>query len=150
MKPSLVTLRVKGKVESGVTNSIQARDLPPFYVDEPKALGGADKGPNPLEYLLGALSACATIVGASVAKEQNFTYRGIEYATSGKLDPRGYKGVEGVKTYFQSVRLDVIVDTDESEEALQRVAEVAEKRCPVYNLLKDAGVAIESNWVKKQ
>ncbi|WAA13383.1 OsmC family protein [Fervidibacillus halotolerans] len=150
MNQPLVTLRVKGKVESGITNTIQVRNLAPVLIDEPIRLGGKDQGPNPLEYLLATLGACATIIAHDVAKEQQFTYKRIDYSVSGKLDPRGYKGVEGVKTYFQSIRLDVFVETDENEEALQRVAEISEGRCPIYNLLKDAGVEIESNWVKKQ
>lgn len=145
----LSTLSIQGNLESGLKNKVNVRDLPAFFVDEPERLGGTNAGPNPLEYLLGALSACTSIMAAYVAKEQNFTYQGLDYQTDGTLDPRGFKGVEGVQTYFQTVKLNVIVDTNESQEALERFQETVEKRCPLYNLLKDAGVEVISNWVKK-
>ncbi|CAM3211652.1 OsmC family protein [Filibacter tadaridae] len=145
----LATLRVNGKLEHGLKNTISVRDLPVFFVDEPERLGGTNTGPNPLEYFLGALSACTTIMVAYVAKELSFTYKGLEYDTEGILDPRGFKGVEGVQTYFQTVQLNVVVETDETEAAIEQLKEIVEKRCPLYNLLKDAGVEVNSNWSKK-
>ena len=39
--------------------------------------------------------------------------------------------------------------TDESQERLAAVVEETEARCPVYNLVKDAGVNVEMLWVAK-
>jgi uncharacterized OsmC-like protein len=39
--------------------------------------------------------------------------------------------------------------TDESPERLVAVVEETEARCPVYNLVKDAGVNVEMLWVAK-
>ena len=39
--------------------------------------------------------------------------------------------------------------TDESAERLAEVVEETEARCPVYNLMIDAGVNIETLWVAK-
>jgi uncharacterized OsmC-like protein len=142
----LVTLSAKGQLISGKTNKVQIRDFEPFFIDEQERIGGANVGPNPLEYLLGALSACTSIMTSYVAKDMNFSYQGIEYATDGKLDPRGYQGVEGVLTYFQTVEVNIFVETEESDEALQLLGENVEKRCPIYNLLKDAGVEVITNW----
>jgi uncharacterized OsmC-like protein len=50
----------------------QVRDSAPFIVDEPEQLGGINEGPNPLEYLLGAVSACTSFIIGYAAKEQNF------------------------------------------------------------------------------
>jgi uncharacterized OsmC-like protein len=41
------------------------------------------------------------------------------------------------------------VVTDESPERLAEVVEETEARCPVYNLMTDAGVNIETLWVAK-
>ena len=40
-----------------------------FSVDEPERLSGTDAGPNPLEYMLGALAGCPNVTGHLVAKE---------------------------------------------------------------------------------
>lgn len=146
----MAVLRVNGRAETGLENKVSVRDLPAFSVDEPERLGGTNTGPNPLEYFLGALSACTSIMVSYVAKEQNFSYEGLEYDASGTLDPRGFRGVEGVQTYFQSVQLNMVVETGEDVDALERLKETVEKRCPLYNLLKDAGVEVISNWTIKK
>ena len=76
-------------------------------MDEPERLGGTNAGPNPLEYFLGAFSACTSIILSYVAKDLDFSYSDVDYTTEGSLDPRGYQGVEGVLTYFQSVKIDI-------------------------------------------
>ncbi|RSK32610.1 OsmC family protein [Bhargavaea beijingensis] len=146
----MAVLRVSGKAGKGLENTVNVGDLPAFSVDEPQRLGGTNTGPNPLEYFLGALSACTSIVAAYVAKEQDFKYEGLQYDASGTLDPRGFRGVEGVQTYFRTVDLNVVVETEENEEALERLKETVEKRCPLYNLLKDAGVEVNSHWTKEK
>ena len=145
----LATLHIDGKLESGIKNSVSVRDLPAFIIDEPERLGGSNKGPNPLEYLLGSLSACTSIIASYVAKDQSFSYHGLEFSCDGTLDPRGYQGIEGVQTYFQTVRINIIIDTKESNEALEKLSVEVERRCPIFNLLKDAGVEVVSNWSKK-
>lgn len=146
---TLATLRINGKSEAGLKNSINVRDLPTFIIDEPERLGGSNAGPNPLEYFLGALSACTSIMIAYVAKEQHFSYQQVEYETEGDIDTRGFKGVEGVKTYFQTVKLRVVLETEESDSVIEQLKTTVEKRCPLYNLLKDAGVEIKATWVRK-
>jgi len=44
--------------ETGLT--VTARDFQ-FVVDEPQSLGGGDLGPNPVEYVLGALLGCLNV-----------------------------------------------------------------------------------------
>lgn len=149
-KEKLVTLSTSGKLDAGLKNSVFVRDFPAFIVDEPTNLGGTDEGPNPLEYLLGALSTCTSIMVAFIAKEQNFAYKGLEFSNSGTLDLRGLNGVEGVTTYFQTITFEAVFETEESQEKLVTLKEAVEKRCPVYNLIKDAGVQLETNWIIKK
>lgn len=144
-----VTLASKGEVVSGTTNSIQVRDFEPFFVDERKEIGGNNAGPNPLEYFLGSLGACTSVIATMIAKEQDFSFGNLEFETNGDLDPRGYQGVEGVQTYYQSVEVTVVMETEESDEAFENLANEVERRCPLFNLLKDAGVEVISNWEKK-
>lgn len=73
----------------------------------------------------------------------------MDFDTNGSLDPRGFKGVEGIQTYFQTVTIQVEVETEESEEALKQLKETVEKECPLHNLLVDAGVEVHSQWTIK-
>lgn len=118
-------------------------------MDERQEIGGGNIGPNPLEYFLGALGACTSIMAASIAKEQVFSFENLNYSIDGHLDPRGYQGVEGVQTYYQTVEVTVELETEESDEAFETLAAKVERRCPLYNLLLDAGVEVISNWKKK-
>lgn len=145
----LLKITTSGKWEEGLKTSISIRDFSALIVDEPKNLGGTDEGPNPVEYVLAALSSCTSVMIGLISKEKNFIYQGVDFENSGILDLQGLMGVEGVSPSFQSVNFDVIFRTAETDLRLEELKEEVEKRCPVYNLLKDAGVRIESKWYKK-
>ncbi|OIJ16348.1 osmotically inducible protein C [Anaerobacillus alkalilacustris] len=145
----LLEVETNGKWEQGLKTSISIRDFQPFIVDEPKNLGGTDEGPNPVELVLGALSSCTSVMIAFIAKEQKFSYRQVEFKNTGTLDLQGLMGVEGVSPHFQTVSFEVIIKTDETDERTAKLKEAVEKRCPVMNLLLDAGVKVESNWIKR-
>ena len=58
----LHTFSIDATGDSATKTTVSARDFT-FVVDEPPALGGDDAGPNPVEYLLGALAGCLNVVG---------------------------------------------------------------------------------------
>ncbi|WP_214844769.1 OsmC family protein [Exiguobacterium sp. s150] len=144
----LVTMRTEGE-STGVKTTVHVRDLAPFIVDEPERLGGTDAGPNPLEYLLGALSSCTTIMIAYVAQDQNFDYDGVTFVTEGTLDPRGFQGVEGIRTYFENVHVHIVLETVESDERIAELQKGVEARCPIHNLMHAADVDITATWTRK-
>ncbi|MCT4778042.1 MULTISPECIES: OsmC family protein [Exiguobacterium] len=144
----LVTMRAEGEATS-VKTTVHVRDLEPFVVDEPERLGGTDAGPNPLEYLLGSLSACTTIMIAYVAQDQDFSYDGVTFVTEGTLDPRGFQGVEGVRTYFEAVHVKIVLDTIESDERIAALQKGVEARCPITNLMHAADVDLTATWTRK-
>lgn len=145
----LVKIGTSGNWEGNLKTSVSARDFAPFIVDEPEFLGGTNDGPNPIEYVLGGLTGCTSVMIALIAKEKNFSFQGVEFKNNGTIDTRGMMGVEGVSPHFQSVNFEAIFTTDESDSRIEELKEEVEKRCPVFNLIKDAGVKIESNWYKK-
>ncbi|MEI5908059.1 OsmC family protein [Bacillus spongiae] len=121
-----------------------------FFVDEPKNLGGNDKGANPLNTLLGSLAGCENYIANIVAKEMKFNLNGINFKIEGALDPRGLMGDASVKQYFETIIIEAEVDTDESEERIQELKEKTDSRCPVFNILKDTNfINIQSTWRKK-
>ena len=58
-------------------------------------------------------------------------------------------GHEEVRPHFQTIRVQAVVTTDESEERLAEVVEETERRCPVFNLVTDAGVKTEMLWIRQ-
>ena len=144
----LIKVETNGVWKDGVQTEISIREFDPFVVDEPKNLGGKDEGPNPVEFVLAGLSSCTSVMIAIIAKEQNFSYEAAEFKNTGELDLRGLMGVEGISAHFQSIDFDVILKTNETEARILQLKELVEKRCPVMNLLVDAGVPVTSNWIK--
>jgi putative redox protein len=121
-----------------------------FFIDEPKNLGGNDKGSNPLNTLLGSLAGCENAIANIVAKEMKFNLNGIDFKIQGTLDPRGLMGDASVKQYFETITIEAVVDTDESNERIQELKEKTDSRCPVFNILKDTNfIKIQSTWRKK-
>ncbi|WP_338754203.1 OsmC family protein [Bacillus sp. FJAT-52991] len=142
----LVKLTTKGTWDEGVKTSIQIRDFASVVMDEPEDLGGTDHGANPMEYVLAALTGCASVMISIISKEQNFKYSGVEFENSGVLDVRGLMGVPSVSPHFQRIRYSVQLTTEESFERVEELRQEVERRCPVYNMLKDAGVQVKSTW----
>jgi uncharacterized OsmC-like protein len=56
--------------------------------------------------------------------------------------------MRGVVPHFQSVKVEAHVLTREPEARLREVVDETEARCPVYNLIKDAGVRLEVVWIR--
>ena len=133
---------------AGMFTEIDFGEYGEFATDEPTAHGGTGEGPSPLQAVLGALLGCESVTFNRTATEMGFGYEGIEYEAEFTIDIRGRLGVRGVTQHFQTIRVDARVTTSESEDRLREVVEETEARCPVFNLVKDAGVKTEMRWVR--
>ena len=120
-----------------------------FVTDEPIAHGGTGEGPAPLQAVLGALCGCESVTFHRTSNDMGFSYDSIDFEAEFTIDIRGRLGVREVRPHFQTIRVEATVVTDESAERLAEVVEETEARCPVYNLVKDAGVDVEMRWVAK-
>jgi len=122
---------------------------PLTITDEPITSGGGETGPTPLETVLAALVGCKCVMIHNVADAMNFDYEGVEIDAAGTVDLRGPKGVPGFRPYFDTVDVKITIYTAESEERMTKLALNAEARCPVMNLFRDAGTAVNAEWVIK-
>lgn len=112
-------------------------------IDEPKSLGGTDKGPNPVELILAALGGCLNVLLASLAPRHEVELRGVQIDVEGDLDPDGYmERNPNVRTGLQEVRYRVTVDSPSDPEKVQALIEHAERLCPVKDTL--SGVTIKA------
>lgn len=134
---------------AGMFTEIDFGEYGYFATDEPEAHGGTGEGPSPLQTVLGALCGCEAVTFNRTAAEYEFSYEGISFEAEFTIDIRGRLGVRGVRPHFQTIRVEATVTTDESEERLREVVEETETRCPVFNLVTDAGVKTEMRWIRK-
>lgn len=112
-----------------------------LVVDEPPMLGGADRGPTPVEYLLAALGGCLSVVITSLAPTHNVTLEDLTVHVEGDMDLDGFRELKPVRPGFQAIRVTVEVASPAPAEAIAALVEHAERVCPVKDTL--SGVPVE-------
>ncbi|MDE2573389.1 MAG: OsmC family protein, partial [bacterium] len=117
-----------------------------FIVDEPAKLGGGDHGPTPLEYVLGAYNGCLQIVIVMIARELSIEVRDLAIESVATVDRRGLFGTAAVSPHFQSIETEIVLTAAGESGLLEQLKERLYARCPMYNLIKDAGVRQEIRW----
>jgi len=105
-----------------------------------------DTGPSPLETVLASLAGCEGVIINRCAEAMGFDYKAVDMQAEGDVDPRGSRGVAGVRPYFLAVRLNIALHSDEPAERLAKLRKNVENRCPVMNLFRDAGVDVTVKW----
>ena len=118
-----------------------------FTVDEPAKLGGNDAGPTPLEYVLGSYNACLQIVIVMLARELDIEVGDVRLESVATVDRRGLFGTAPVSPHFQRIETTIALRIDRGAERMEHLKELLYARCPMYNLVKDAGIAQELTWL---
>ena len=128
--------------DTGLT--VKAREFE-FVVDEPQSLGGGNMGPNPVEYVLGALLGCLNVVVHLVAKEHGVTLTSFKATARGDLDPSKFMGKNmDVRAGYEAIEVMIEVEGDAEPDKLDEIARISESRCPVSdNLAFATPVAIK-------
>lgn len=107
--------------------------------DEPPVLLGADKGPNPVEYLLTALASCVTSSLVYHAAAKGIEIRGVKSRVEGDLDLRGFLGLsDDVPKGYKQIRMVFTIDADISDEEKEQLVRTGQKYSPVFNAVLNA------------
>jgi uncharacterized OsmC-like protein len=137
---------VTGHNAAGTRTEIKVRDFDIVVTDEPDTMGGTNTAPSPLETVLVALVGCDGVIINGVAQAMKFDYSGVDFDCTSQIDIRGPKGVKGVRPYFEKVDITLTLYTDEPPERVAKLQANVENRCPVMNLMRDAGVELTAIW----
>lgn len=148
-KKKVVTYRnLVGKTAAGGSRTvIEVRDTPGLVIDEPEARGGTNTGPTPVETVLGGLCGCDAAITHQVAHLLKFEYGDVDYTCDAEIDIRGPQGVKGVRPYFEKVTVRKTIRTNEPADRVEKLMKNVEQRCPVSNLIRDAGVDLHIEWI---
>ena len=111
-----------------------------LVLDLPEAKSGDDLGPTALELAGMALAGCISTIWAVVANNSNVTYRKmiVELETEQEKNAPTFTGARAVMK----------VDSDESQEKLERILEKTVQACPVGKLFEQAGIETETKLEK--
>jgi uncharacterized OsmC-like protein len=132
---AFITLRAKGALGDEVTCSVETgRALVEAGLHP--ATGGTGFAACSGDMLLQALVACAGVTLSAVATSIGIELRGATLSAEGDLDCRGTLGVaKGIPVGFQRIRLSIELDTDASDAEKNKLIELTERHCVVYQTL---------------
>jgi len=122
---------VDATMGEGFTMECRAGDHT-VYIDQPGATGGADRGPNALQYLLISLAGCIGALCRIIATQKQLPVRGLKVRVAGELNTDRLlgKGSDG-RVGFESLTASVDIDADMSEDEKQAFLDEIKRRCPV-------------------
>lgn len=105
--------------------------------DEPTDVGGDGTAPSPVEHVLGALGACLSLMVRQQAGRDNLDVGTVEAVVAGS-PPRGP---------LESISIDLTIETDADQAAVERVITKAERACYVARVLSnDLEIAVD--WTR--
>jgi uncharacterized OsmC-like protein len=140
-KKALGIRRVSARNEAGTRSVMMVRDHV-VITDEKES----NTGPTPLELALSSLLGCEGVIINRCAEAMGFAYTAVDIEADGEVDQRGSRGVQGVRPYFNWVKMRIRVHTEETEDRFARLQRNVEYRCPVMNLFRSADVDLQVTW----
>jgi uncharacterized OsmC-like protein len=91
------------------------------------------------DMLLESLAACSGVTLAAVATAFDIDIKDSRVEAEGDLDFRGTLGVsKEVPVGFKAIRLKFVIKSDASKDKIEKLVQLAEKYCVVYQTLKSA------------
>ncbi len=95
---------------------------------------GANEGANPVEFLLHALAGCVTTTTVLHAAARGIKLRRLATALVGDLDLQGLLALDdGVPAGYESIRIEMDIEADCSEQELDELIAFAQRHSPVCN-----------------
>ena len=133
--------RSKPTVKAHADGSQAVMEAGPFSwnSDLPEPIGGTNQAPSPTALLLSALAGCAVVfIRDTLAPALGVRVEAVEATAQCEADVRGLLGMAGTESDLQNIRLDVIVQSPDGEDNVQRLYEAWRERCPIYLALTKA------------
>jgi uncharacterized OsmC-like protein len=140
---AVVTLKAEGRLGEGVSCDV-ATGKALVEAGLHPATGGSGAQACSGDMLLQALVACAGVTLSAVATALEIPIRDGVVRAEGDLDFRGTLGVSrDVPVGFKDIRLEFALESDAPLEQLEKLLELTERYCVVYQTLK-AGVPVRA------
>ena len=126
---------VKATLENGLRIRVNARSFE-FISDEPEKICGANSGPRPTEYVLGALGSCMAILYSMYAVIDNIkidkliiTLRGYDGDSRIMFDMK--EGNPG----FEKIDYNVEIESNDDYNKIKKLRETVERSSPIRDTI---------------
>ena len=121
---------------SNLQNEVRYGDGRTLLIDEPEALGGDGRGPDPYTLLLSALGGCISMTVTLYARRKGWP---LERVTVRLRQQRVHakdcaECVQNTEGYVHRIERSVAVEGNLTDEQRERLQEIAHK-CPVHKTL---------------
>jgi uncharacterized OsmC-like protein len=132
------TLHAEAELGSNITCKVET-DAGPVNAGLHPATGGDGSKACSGDMLLEALVACAGVTLKSVATAMDITIKKGMVKAKGELDFAGTLGVSrDVPVGFTEINMEFELDTDADRQKLEKLIELTERYCVVYQTLKNS------------
>jgi uncharacterized OsmC-like protein len=130
---------------AGFTQTIEIGEHS-LVADEPREVGGEDRGPDPYELLLAALGACTSMTLRMYANLKKWPLQGVEVRLRhGKIYAQDCKDCETKEGKIDRIEREIRLEGDLDDSQRARLLAIAD-RCPVSRTLQSE-IRIESRLV---
>lgn len=107
-----------------------------LITDEPRFMGGTERGPGPALLVLAGLAGCTAGSFALFGTLMGIPIDSVEVSVTADLDARGVLGLEeGVPAGYTDIRYEARIQSSASEKEIRELAATVERRCPAYDTL---------------
>ena len=131
-----VEVHAHSRLVEAFRSHAKARDFD-IIVDQPENMGSTDRGSRPSELLLAALAACHEVTYRLYADAMDIDLQSVAVSVTGVSDARGFFDVEeGVAAGFSEVHGEIRIESDASDEDIERLREAVNRHCPVLDDLR--------------
>src|SRR3712207_2066698 len=104
-----------------------------WHSDLPEPIGGTNQAPSPTALLLSALAGCAVVfIRDTLAPQLGVRVEAVQATAQCEADARGLLGMAGAEPDLQNIRLDVRVQSPDSEGDVQRLYEAWRGGRPLF------------------
>lgn len=145
---AVITLKARGSLDEGITCKVETGRAIALAGLHP-ATGGSGHELCSGDMLLEALVACAGVTLRAVSTAFGINIKTGSVEAEGDLDFKGTLGVDkNAEVGFKSIRLTFKVDTDASQENLDKLLTTTERYCVVLQTIRK-GTQSEARIVRK-
>lgn len=102
-------------------------------IDQPENMGSTDRGPRPSEMVLAALAACHEVTYRLYADAMGIDLKSVAVSVTGVSDARGFFDVGDVPAGFSEIYGSIRIESDASDEDIERLRETVNRHCPVLD-----------------
>jgi uncharacterized OsmC-like protein len=147
---SRVEVHASSQLVENFRSHIKVRDFE-VIADQPANMGSGDQGPRPSEYVLAALAACHEVTYRLYADAMDINLKEISVSVTGLSDAKGFFNLDDeTPAGFSEVYGDIMIDSDASDEDIERLRLAVNRHCPVLDdLRKPMKVELELKRVKE-